>query len=93
MNAHRWDWIDWVKAFGYGAFIGGIALSFLGDKRIAATLRGVSTACGLVSGTADLAEPPKHCGCRAIYNASAQSWICAVCLRPIPNQPKLFDWQ
>ncbi|MBV9063951.1 MAG: hypothetical protein JOY77_13645 [Alphaproteobacteria bacterium] len=92
MNQNNWDWIDWLKVLGYGTLASGVLLSFLGDRRAAANLRGFSTMCGLVTGFADLVEPPKHCGRRASYDTASQSWVCTACGRPLPNEPRLFDW-
>lgn len=92
MDPSQWDWMDWLKALGYGAMIGGYALSALGDKRSAATLRGVASGLGAIGGFVDLVEPPRHCGRRATYDARLGGYFCMNCGSPVASGPKFgFD--
>lgn len=88
----NWDETDWIKAFGYGAAVLALVFSVAGDKRTAATLRGVSTVSGLLAGVVDLVEAPKHCGKRAILDRQLNCYVCSVCGNRVAHEPKFgFD--
>lgn len=83
------DATDWVKLGGYAAGALALVVAARGDKAAAADLRAMSALCGGFGVLVDLAEAPKHCGRRSVFQPQLQNYRCTVCGSQLRWRPQL----